>query len=99
MTYLDQSEIAANSSMYARVAQCATQQNVDDPEGGREETRRVWASAPGWDDAWASAKAAHENDPADEPVYDPGADNGVITDEMILSQVQATMPQPEATVP
>jgi len=32
MTYLDQSEIAASGSMFSRVAQCAAQQGVPDPD-------------------------------------------------------------------
>ena len=85
MTYLDQSEIAANGSMMARVAQCAAQEGEPDPDGWTNVHRRTWAAAPGWEDAWAYAKAGHP----DEPGYDPGADGAVITDAQILSQVQA----------
>lgn len=89
MSYLNQSEIAGNSSMFARVAQAAAEQGETDPDGWTHTHRRTWAAAPGWDDAWASAKAAHENDPEGSPTYDPGADEAVITDPMILSQIQA----------
>lgn len=92
MTYLDQSEIAASMTMTARVAQCAAEQGIENPDGWTSENRRVWASAPGWADAWASAQVAHE----DNPVYDPGKDEAVITDAMILGQVQAMiLPPPE----
>jgi len=94
MTYLDQSEIAASGSMFSRVAQCAAQQGVPDPDDWTHINRRIWSAAPGWDDAWASAQAAHEGDPSPgpgDPVYDPGADNAVITDAMILSQVQSML--------
>jgi hypothetical protein len=104
MTYLDQSEIGANSAMFSRVAQCAAQQGETSPDDWTNINRRIWSAAPGWDDAWASAKAAHPPEPPDietpglaAPAYDPGADHAVITDEMILSQVQAMLAeQPEA---
>lgn len=88
MTYLVQSEIAANPSMLTRVAQCAAQQDRDDPDAWAHQNRREWAAAPGWEDAWASALASHPPVDGEEP-YDPGADEAVITDSMILSQVQA----------
>lgn len=94
MSYLNQSEIAGNSFMFARVAQCAAQQDVPDPDNWTNVNRREWAASPGWDDAWASAQAAHEGDPPPGPgeaPYDPGADEAVITDGMILSEVQALL--------
>jgi hypothetical protein len=97
MTYLIQSDIAANQSMLTRVAQCAAQEGEDDPDSWAHEYRRQWAAAPGWEDAWASALAAHpppdppaDGEPAEAP-YDPGADEAVITDAMILSQVQSML--------
>jgi hypothetical protein len=84
MTYLVQSQIAVNQTMFARVAQCAAQQAISEPEVWAQANRRVWAAAPGWDDAWASALASH-----DDGLYDPGSDEAVITDGMILGQVQA----------
>jgi hypothetical protein len=92
MTYLGQSAIAGNQSMAARVAQCAAQQEIPNPDQWTSVNRRTWAASPGWDDAWASALASHE----DNPSYDPGADEAVITDAMILSEVQAIMPEPVA---
>lgn len=94
MTYLNQSEIAASASMFSRVAQCAAQQGEKYPDDWTNINRRIWAAAPGWEDAWASAQAAHEGDPAPpigETAYDPGADEAVITDAMILAQVQAML--------
>jgi hypothetical protein len=90
MTYLGQSAIAGNQSMFARVAQCAAQQDIPNPDQWTSENRRTWAASPGWDDAWASALASHE----DNPSYDPGADEAVITDAMILSEVQSLAPPP-----
>ena len=86
MSFLTQDEIASNASMLARVAQAAAQEhkssNADQWASG---WRRYWAAAPGWDAAWESAQVSHP----DDPEYDPGADEGVITDGMILSQIQA----------
>jgi hypothetical protein len=88
MSYLTQDDIATNLAMQARVAQAAAEQGTDDPDEWTFTHRRTWAAAPGWDDAWESAKVTHP-----EPDYDPGSDEGVITDTMILAQVQA-MPVP-----
>jgi hypothetical protein len=57
------------------------------------ENRRGWAAAPGWDAAWESAEVSHPPDPEAPPGngYDPGSDESVITDSMILSQVQAML--------
>jgi hypothetical protein len=88
MSYLTQGEIAANQSMTTRVAQCAAQQQVNvDPDRWTADYRRTWAAAPGWDEAWESSQASHP----DDPNYDPGADEAVITDAQILSQVQSML--------
>ena len=92
MSYLDQSAIANNGAMNERVAQAAAEQEKPNPDTWTHDNRRTWAAAPGWDDAWASALASHPPPAPGEPFtgnYDPGADEAVITDEMILSQVQA----------
>jgi hypothetical protein len=86
MSYLQQDTIANNHAMLSRVAQAAAQEGTPDPDRWTYENRRTWASAPGWDAAWASAIVTHP-----EPEYDPGSDEGVITDGMILSQVQAML--------
>jgi hypothetical protein len=88
VSYLNQAEMAENYSMISRVAQCATQQEIPDADAWTQTNRRAWAAAPGWDDAWASARASHADD---TQAYDPGADEAVITDSMILSQVQEMM--------
>ena len=96
MTYLVQDAIASSPGMRVRVAQCAAQENVPgDPDQWTTDNRRDWASAPGWEDAWASAMASHPDDgDPDTPAYDPGRDEAVITDAMILSQVQAMKNNP-----
>lgn len=91
MSYLTQDEIANNLAMNARVAQAAASEDVPDhPDAWTNEHRRDWAAAPGWSEAWESAWASHP----DEPDYDPGRDEAVITDGMILSQVQVMSPNP-----
>ena len=84
MSYLTQAHIAGNSAMYERVAQCAATEGFADPSGWASANARTWAASPGWDTAWESALVAHP-----QPDYDPGADEAVITDGMILSEVQA----------
>jgi hypothetical protein len=84
MSYLTQDTIAHDQHMTGRVAQAAASEAVDgDPDVWTFTHRRTWAAAPGWDAAWESAVAGD--------VPDPGADPGVITDGMILSQVQAML--------
>lgn len=85
--YLTQAKISESQSMKSRVAQAAAQQAAPgDPDTWTFATRRYWAAAPGWDAAWESALVAHPEDD-----YDPGADESVITDGMILSQVQSML--------
>jgi hypothetical protein len=90
VSYLTQDEIASNRNMLNRVAQAAAQESVSgDPDRWTYENRRTWAAAPGWSEAWESAKVTHP-----EEDYDPGEDEGVITDGQILSQVQSMAPVP-----
>ena len=90
MSYLNQDEIASDAYMLARVAQCAAEQGENDPDAWAHQNRRQWAAAPGWDEAWAYAQQTHP--PVEgEPPYEPGADEAVITDAMILAQVQAML--------
>lgn len=84
MSYLTQSTIAADQHIHERVAQCAAQEDAPgDPDTWAFDHRRDLAAAPGWSEAWESAVAGG--------VEDPGADEAVITDAMILSQVQAML--------
>jgi hypothetical protein len=71
--------------MYNRVAQAAATEGFSDPDSWTAAHRRTWAASPGWDSAWESAYASHP----DDPDYQPGTDEAVITDGMILSAVQA----------
>jgi hypothetical protein len=101
MTYFIQNDIASSPSMISRVAQCAAQEGEPEPDVWTGNNRRKWAAAPGWDDAWVYAKETHPPVEGEQP-YDPGADEAVITDAMILSQVQemrgtAREPTPKET--
>lgn len=89
MTYLMQNRVATSLGMTVRVAQAAATEGIPDPDTWTMDNRREWAAAPGWDDAFASALVGHEDD---QPPYDPGMDEAVITDPMILSQVQSMNP-------
>ena len=81
-SYSDIADVADSASMQRRVAACAAQQDAPgDPTAWTWDHRLDWASAPGWGAAWASALAGG--------IPDPGADPAVITDEMILAQIQA----------
>jgi hypothetical protein len=91
VSYLIQNEIASSSTMLVRVAQAAAQENAPgDPDRWTYENRRDWAAAPGWSEAWESFLASHPPVEGETP-DDPGADEGVITDGMILSQVQSML--------
>jgi hypothetical protein len=84
MSYLGISAISKNQSMRDRVAACAAAEGHDFPESWTVQWSLHWASAPGWDAAWASAEVG-------DPGADHGKNEGVITDGMILAQVQAVM--------
>jgi hypothetical protein len=91
MTYLVQNEIANNQTMLNRVASCAAQEGVPmEADVWSWQQRLTWAAAPGWDAAWESARAGHP----DDPDFDPGADEAVITDAMILAAVQPMVQVP-----
>ena len=84
MAYLDVFAMTTDTMLHGRMAAAAaTEDAPGDPDLWVNEHRYELASAPGWGDAWASAVASDNED--------PGADPGVITDGMILSQVQALL--------
>jgi len=93
MSYLEQSAIGSNQYMYGRVAQCAASEGLEDPDYWTNQNRRKWSASPGWDTAWASAVETNKNN----PTYDPGKDEAVITDGMILSEVQALIAAAQPT--
>jgi hypothetical protein len=78
--------IADDIDMRKRMYACAVQQSKlglyfdRSPELWVSENVYVWASSPGWGEAWESAVASNNEA--------PGRDPSVITDGMILSTVQ-----------
>lgn len=90
MSYLTQHEISESPAMRNRIAQAAAQEGLStDPDSWVFNLRRFWSSAPGWADAWGYYRASNPG------VDDPGVNEAVITDSMILAQVQAMTPEPQ----
>lgn len=95
-TYLAIAQIADDEIIRSRMNAAVTQQvhlgntpqigNTpdNDPLTWVGRNRYVWASSPGWGEAWAYARLVHESDSD----YSPGRDEGVITDGMILAAIQ-----------
>jgi len=81
MGYKSVADMAENFSLNRRLTAGAAKESIDNPQGWVNIYRWEIASQPGWDAAWDSAVAGG--------VLDPGADEAVITDGMILSGVQA----------
>lgn len=92
MSYLTQDLIANDQHMLHRVAQCAAGEGIlGDPDRWTYDNRRMWAASPGWDDAWEYSVNTHPPVQGDPP-YETGKDEAVITDGMILAQVQSMLP-------
>ena len=83
MSYSSIADVAHSGALRERIAACAAVEGVIDPHPTEWADHHQWrlAAAPGWGDAWAYALASG--------ITDPGADEAVITDGMILSAVQA----------
>lgn len=97
-SYLAIADIAQNESMMNRMTAATVQQwqlgNIDLSSNGSNaynvgiwvaDNRYLWASSPSWGEKWTYALETHP----DEPDYDPGKDESVITDADILATVQA----------
>ena len=80
-TYLSVNTVANSGSLRSRITACAAKESIPDPETWAYAHRWQYAAAPGWGAAFDSATASGN--------ADPGADPAVITDGMILTQVQA----------
>jgi hypothetical protein len=91
MSYKSVADMAESYSLNRRLTAGAAKESIDNPQGWVQSYRYEIASQPGWDAAWDSAVAGG--------VSDPGNDEAVITDGMILSGVQAVwnanQPEPE----
>jgi hypothetical protein len=82
--------------MNERLRACVTQEasegtiplQVDDAASWVTQNAYVWAASPGWGADWQYALDSH----LDDDTYEPGKDAAVITDEQILSAVQALIP-------
>jgi hypothetical protein len=81
MGYLDVANMTDNGGLRRRLTACAATEGEADPEQWVQTNRWTLCAAPGWADAWASAE--------ESGVADPGVDEAVISDAMILSEVQA----------
>jgi len=81
MTYNDVAEMTADFSLIRRLTAGAASESIEAPEQWVQEHKWELTSQPGWSEAWASAVAGENPD--------PGKDEGVITDGMILSGIQA----------
>jgi hypothetical protein len=93
-SYVAIAEIAADTWMGERMRAAASQQShlgnpPADPIQWVSDQRYVWASSPTWGEKWDYAKATH-----DDPSYQPGRDDAVITDADILATVQALATAP-----
>lgn len=83
MSYRSVADMAESYSLIRRLTAAAAKESITDPSGWVSLYRYEVASQPGWDAAWDSAVAGG--------VEDPGNDEAVITDGMILSGVQAVV--------
>lgn len=81
MSYKDIAAMTVSTSLQARLTAAAAEEHKPRPYDGWV-GQFIWdlAATPGWAPAWASAVAGGNPD--------PGNDEGVITDGMILSAVQ-----------
>ena len=80
MTYSTVAAMTHSVSLAEREYAAIAKEGFDPPEPWQYQWRWKLASQPGWDAAWDSAVAGG--------IEDPGADQSVITDGMILSAVQ-----------
>jgi hypothetical protein len=102
MTYNAIADMARNESLQLRLTAAAASEGLYNPM--MWVGQYVWnlVAQPGWPEAFAYAQATR--DPEDVGWVDPGRDEGVITDGMILSAVQGLLaatasPEPEPEGP
>ena len=84
MSYATVSGIRRDPWIKERVTACVAIEGGASPDQWVSDHAWSLAAQPGWAPAWESALAAHP-----EPEYQPGRDEAVITDSMILAAVQA----------
>jgi hypothetical protein len=91
MSYKHVYDMARDGNLAIRIAGCVATQTgytlptgtVDHPVSIAEAIQWLCAGQPGWEDAYAYAIATN--------IEDPGLNEAVITDEMILSAVQLVL--------
>lgn len=87
MSYNSMVEMAGSQSLLTRIVAAAAEEGVGNPLQWTQE--RIWhfVTAEGWADAWDYARATA----TDDVNPDTGRRPSVITDEMILAAVRATV--------
>lgn len=90
MSYQSMVEMAGSQSLLSRIVAAAADEGQPNPLQWAQE--RIWkfASTDGWADAWDYAKATY----TDDSNPDTGRRPSVITDQSILSAVQAMRAEP-----
>lgn len=83
MSYRTQAVMATDDKLMQRLIACAAREGVDNPFQWAHSRNWIFSAEPGWDDAYAYAIATG--------VQDPGNNEGVITDGMICSALQAIL--------
>lgn len=81
MTYNTVADMAEDLALNRRLTAAVAKEGILDPKGWLYPRNWQLVSQPGWDAAWDSAVAGG--------VANPGEDEAVITDGMILAGVQA----------
>lgn len=88
MSYATIAAIRQDPRLRDRVAACvATEPGDHNPDTWGPEHSWALAATPGWAASWESALITNK----DVPGYQPGADEGAITDGAILAAVQQLM--------
>lgn len=85
MSYGTQAQLSRDPAIRERLAAAAAKEGVTDPHPTAWADANQWilAAEPGWDEAYSYAIATD--------VPNPGADESVITDAMILAAVQKAL--------
>lgn len=84
MSYKTQAKMAEDTELFSRIFACVASEGETQPVRWAFDNKWLISALPGWDAAYAYSLAAGNTHPGD--------DEGVITDGMILSGVQALRP-------
>lgn len=85
MSYRSVALMAADNGIKQRLIACAAIEGIETPWVWVDQNIWTFAAQPGWGEAYAYALNIHK----DEPGYEPGWDEAVIADPMILASTQA----------